>query len=614
MCCLWHDKPWFNEIIVKLRALESEACAAVLCCVAAHVKSFTYFNVLTMYSFLLNRLIATLMLCSLCLQGCRSNFRVTSEDFVLEKSCETSDNEQVTSRVLVPGVQPPDVPNSGLPVATLATLPSVAASTIQVALPIHYLAVESDTVSWQSSLTTESEEEEVVDTKSLQLPAAFGSQEWSRYFGEVGEAPRLPSDIHEILEGPCPFCPGKAVKDTHLLVLIPSTVDGQAFTLDLLGELIQTPRGDGHRTQYFLYEDEVQRSSRDGYASSSYWVLLTRDVLPGSRGKSYEVQRALIASQAPLIEHFPYTIPNVLEAATVILSHYVRSGDRLYEGYEGVAIGDELPSTSTRCTALLEDASEVQTPIAVGRFCSRGLVFLSGFDDDGEFGISCLCQIGTRNFRPSALLHAFGAEEWSQYFGEVGEAPRLPSDINEILGSPCPFWAGEVVKDTHLLVLIPATVAGEPFSLDLLERLVKNPKVGDRATEYDYYHINVRRRLGARSPESSYWILMTRDVLEGSRGETYAAQKALVAQHASRTGLPYELPGVLEVATAILSHYVRSGERLYTDALWTWTRCQELVNDRYPAIIGGFSDGGLGVYNYYADDRSFRGVSSLRKL
>ena len=342
--------------------------------------------------------------------------------------------------------------------------------------------------------------------------------------------------------------------------------------------------------------------------------MLTRDVLPGSRGKSYEVQRALIASQAPLIEHFPYTIPNVLEAATVILSHYVRSGDRLYEGYEGVAIGDELPSTSTRCTALLEDASEVQTPIAVGRFCSRGLVFLSGFDDDGEFGISCLCQIGTRNFRPSALLHAFGAEEWSQYFGEVGEAPRLPSDINEILGSPCPFWAGEVVKDTHLLVLIPATVAGEPFSLDLLERLVKNPKVGDRSTKYRHYNSDVQEQLGAQSPGRSYWVLMTRDVLEGSRYETYAAQKALVAQHASRTGLPYELPGVLEVATAILSHYVRSGERLYTDALWTWTRCQELVNDRYPAIIGGFSDGGLGVYNYYADDRSFRGVSSLRKL
>jgi hypothetical protein len=576
------------------------------------VKSFTYFNVLTMYSFLLNRLIATLMLGSLCLQGCRSNFRVTSEDFVLEKSCETSDNEQATSRVLVPGVQLPDVPNSGLPVATLATLPSVAASTIQVALPIHHLAVESDTVSWQSSLTTESEEE--VDTKSLQLPAVFGSQEWSRYLGEVGEEPRLPSDINEILDSPCPFWPGKAVKDTHLLVLIPSTVDGKAFTLDLLGELIQDPRGYGHRTQYFLYEDEVQRSSRDAYASSSYWVLLTRDVLPGSRDKSYEIQRALIAGQAPLIAHLHYAIPNVLEAATVILSHYVRSGDRLYEGDEGVAIGDELPSTSTRCTALLEDASEGQTPIAVGRFCSRGLVFLSGFDDDSEFGISCLCQIGTRNFRPSALLHSFGAEEWSRYFGEVGEEPPLPPNIDEILNGACPFWAGEVVKDTHLLVLIPATVAGEPFSLNLLGELIQHPKAGDRSTKYRHYNSDVQEQLGAQSPGRSYWVLMTRDVLEGSRYETYASQKDLVAQYASRTGLPYELPGVLEVATAILSHYVRSGERLYTDVLWTWTRCQELVNDRYPAIIGGFSDGGLGVYNYYADDCSFRGVSSLRKF
>jgi hypothetical protein len=214
---------------------------------------------------------------------------------------------------------------------------------------------------------------------------------------------------------------------------------------------------------------------------------------------------------------------------------------------------------------------------------------------------------------------AFGRQEWSQYFGEVGEEPFLPSDIDEILNGPCPFWPGKAVKDTHLLVLIPSTVAGKPFSLDLLGELVKRPKGRGRSTRYRFYDSDIQAALGTRSSGGSYWILMTRDVLEGSRSRRYAAQKALIAARARESGLPYVLPSALEAATAILSHYVRSGERLYTDAPWTYTRCQELINGEYPVIVGGFSLGGLAVnYFYYCHDGSrdsdTRGVASLRKF
>ena len=557
-----------------------------------------------------------LVLFSLCLQGCQSTFQVTSEEPVPKKLRATSDGESDTSRVLVPGSQS-DMADGGLPTATLVSPPSVAASRAQAASSTSRLAAGFDVVSWQVSLSAESESE--VSTKSPRLFTAFGSQAWSRYFGEVGEEPSLPADMAEILDSPCPFWAGKSVKDTHLLVLVPSTVDGKAFTLDLLEELIRNPRGDGHRTQYFLYDDEMQPSSRDAYSGSSYWVLLTHDVLPGSRSKPYEAQKALVAAQASRFDHSPYEVPNVLEVATAILSYYVCSGHRLYERkYGGVEIGDDLPSTSTRCTALLEDedTDEHQLPITVGRFGTRGLAFLSGFDDDVEFGISCLRKFGTPNYRPSALLHAFGAEEWSRYFGEVGAVPPLPEHIVDTLNSPCPFWAGEVVKDTHLLVLIPATVAGRPFSLNLLGELIRRPRGGGYATDYDGYADDVRIQLGTQSPEHSYWVLMTRDVLEGSMYKTYASQIVLVAHHAGRTGLPYWLPSALEAATAILSNYVRSGERLYTDAILTWTRCQDLVaweDSHYPAIVGCFSSGGLDVGHDY-EDSHFIGMASLRKL
>ena len=97
-----------------------------------------------------------------------------------------------------------------------------------------------------------------------------------------------------------------------------------------------------------------------------------------------------------------------------------------------------------------------------------------------------------------------------------------------------------------------------------------------------------------------------------------AAQEALVAEHAGSTDLPYRFPGALEAATAILSHYVRSGERLYSDSPWTYTRCQELVDDRYPVIVGGFSSGGLYVNGLNGDcyDDFFHGVgvASLQRF
>ena len=576
-----------------------------------------------MYSPPLNRLMAAVVLCVLCLQGCRSTFQVASK------------GEQVTNEDLVLAVPSSDVSNSRLSTATSATLVSVAMSSVQIASPTRHVAVRPDAVSiLERASSMDSGEIDAhpsarsttrvsgplsvdcfsapLGTLSLHPPTVFGSQEWRRYFGALGEGPPLPPDIDEILDGPCPFWPGKAVKDTHLLVLIPSTLDGEAFTLDLLEGLVQNPRGDGHSTQYFLYDDEVQRSSGDMYSSSSYWVLLTRDVLPGSSNRPYEAQRALVASQSSHVDDPPYSIPNVLEAATAILSHYVRSGDRLY------AATDELPSTSTRCTGLLEDSSEHPSPFAVGHFCDRGLVFLSGFDDDAEFGVSCLCRFGNRHYRPSALLYSFGAEEWRQYLGEVEEAPPLPVNIVDTLNSACPFWPGRQVKDTHLLVLIPANVNGKPYHLNLLGELIRHPKGGGHATEYRYYASGFQQQFGAQSPTGSYWVLMTREVLEGSRGQTYKNQKALVAGHAKRTQLPYELPGALEAATAMLSHHVRSGERLYTDTPWTYTRCQELVawhGSYCPVDVGGFYSGGLHIdYCDNVDDSHCYGVACLQKF
>ena len=208
-----------------------------------------------------------------------------------------------------------------------------------------------------------------------------------------------------------------------------------------------------------------------------------------------------------------------------------------------------------------------------------------------------------------------GEAEWKQYFGDVRSAPPLPSDIATILDGPCPFWPNKKVRDTHLLVLIPATVGGVPFTLNRLGELIKHPNNGGHRTEYRCYNERVKAQIGEASPSRSYWVLMTRDVLPGSRNTGYAHQKALVAGYASRESVPYTLPSVLEAATAILMHHAREGERLFGDHPWTCTRCPEAVDGSYPAVVGGFGSSGLVVsYGLYDRSSGSRGVACCRKF
>ena len=211
----------------------------------------------------------------------------------------------------------------------------------------------------------------------------------------------------------------------------------------------------------------------------------------------------------------------------------------------------------------------------------------------------CACLEEGRLYQASVPSLAFGKYAWEHYFGEVGTEPRLPANIGEILNSPCPFWPEKAIKETHLLVLIPSTVDNKAFTLNLLDELMQSPKRGGQSTRYCHYDNDVKLMLGEQAVSRPYWVLMTRDVLPNSRSQTHEDQKALVAACARNLGIPYEMPHVLDVATAVVSCYVRTGERLYTDNPCTYTRCKEIIadeeNDEYPVIVGGFSPEGLSI-------------------
>jgi tetratricopeptide (TPR) repeat protein len=209
---------------------------------------------------------------------------------------------------------------------------------------------------------------------------------------------------------------------------------------------------------------------------------------------------------------------------------------------------------------------------------------------------------------PEIPACAFGKAKWATHFGDIGVEPPLPSNINQILQGPCLIWPGKIVRDTHVLVLIPATVNGQPFTLKSLGELIKNPKTGP-ATQYRNFKLGEYQD----APVSqSYWTLMTRDVLEGSRSQNYATQQSQVTTLAQKTGISYVVPKLLETTTAILMHHVTTGQKIYSDSPYTWTRCQEKWNKDWQVVVGGFSSAGLDV-GYYSDN-GYVGVGCSRKF
>ncbi len=211
-------------------------------------------------------------------------------------------------------------------------------------------------------------------------------------------------------------------------------------------------------------------------------------------------------------------------------------------------------------------------------------------------------------------VQRFGKAQWETYFGDVGDEPPLPDNIDEILNSPCPFSGdeGTKVKDTHMLVLVPATVNGEDLTLDRLEQLIQNPQKGNK-TKYRWYEgSGAKDEHGSAKVGQSHWVLMTRDVLPGSRNKTYNDQKELVKQYADQG---YIVPDAIDAAVCMLMEFVASGVYLYGREPITYTRCAQTVKGQYPVVAGGFGSDGLAVFLiHYHFGHDGYGVAALRKF
>src|SRR3979490_1280626 len=100
---------------------------------------------------------------------------------------------------------------------------------------------------------------------------------------------------------------------------------------------------------------------------------MTRDVIQGSRKKTYSEQQALVTSYSEKTK-IPYEVPSILDATVCILMEYIRTGTRLY---------GNSPWTYTRC----QEKWNAHWQLVVGGFVAGGLFVYNGYGGSENGGV-----------------------------------------------------------------------------------------------------------------------------------------------------------------------------------------------------------------------------------
>jgi hypothetical protein len=217
---------------------------------------------------------------------------------------------------------------------------------------------------------------------------------------------------------------------------------------------------------------------------------------------------------------------------------------------------------------------------------------------------------------------AFGPESWKKFVMEgvatAAEMSRayglLPADIVEIINSPCPLspeHSGLLVRDTHDLIYLPKYIGQHLVNISSLSKLTK---IQFRfMNNCDFYDLCCQQACADfdHSVKSAYWILMSKELLVGSKGKPYVEQVKMITDIAQSTKMAYSQPKALEVIAAMIAHFLRSNEHLLGRKPWCYTCCEETVGP-FQVVVGGF---GLREFViHYNDIENHVGVIAVCKL
>lgn len=190
---------------------------------------------------------------------------------------------------------------------------------------------------------------------------------------------------------------------------------------------------------------------------------------------------------------------------------------------------------------------------------------------------------------------AFGKDKWKTYWNhDVGDEPPIPFAFHTILKEKSRRFPEKRVEEVCRLCLAPQNV-----NLKKLVELVQATTKRGKPIECRFKKTELFENI---SPKRSYWFLISKYLLEGTRGKSREQQLAIIAE------VPGEkIPIPLEVAIGVLSEFEESGERLLNEDPWSYTRTEE-----EGVTVGGFvSTPALHINDVTSVDDESEGVLSV---
>lgn len=191
---------------------------------------------------------------------------------------------------------------------------------------------------------------------------AFSSKNWADWNADLvkdvdmkEEMLSLPNNIVEVLRNSA--FPGQKIEETYVLVRML-----KGLTIKKLGDLAKKyfPTNiDGYRD----IRPEIVDELGDKPADKSIWLLMTKNFLPESRGKSYSKQKGIVEKLAKATRA-PYEVPTTLEAATCILALYARN--------VGHGIFSSSPNAYIRCQEIVQGQQVVVGCVDWNGLCVGG--------------------------------------------------------------------------------------------------------------------------------------------------------------------------------------------------------------------------------------------------
>jgi hypothetical protein len=223
----------------------------------------------------------------------------------------------------------------------------------------------------------------------------LGTAEWLKGFGvNVGAPPPIPESITpELLNSKCPLHPGQLIKDTHILLLIPKTVDGQPYSALRLDELCATRKGSGERL-IFDQADWANEWKTEPWANAlpaeSAWTLIPKsDPDPYKVPEGQHFRNKFDCEQERVHNTYyaeQYRQANTIEVMTAALLHDVVHGEpRMLTDHLLLRCAEPTMRKQIRIRGIFHKWAPPEGWVQVGEFDGDGLRIRAHFDSSNDF-------------------------------------------------------------------------------------------------------------------------------------------------------------------------------------------------------------------------------------